>query len=168
MLTNSTMITLNTAAPGTLQPIRIATVWQSPKRIAEVPARNGVMVCLSLDLSRVDALLRKGTELARELRAALYLVHVETPLESVRGGAKVELREFLDGVVASHEDVGVVWLKARQPAKALLDFARASRVQRIVIGRGRTGSRHFGRVLPRLIEGARHRVIEIVGYEGLS
>ncbi len=169
------MISFNASAPGTLslslpgavQPLpapRLPRLVDVGARIQAVPA---VMVCLSTDVSRFDALMRKGLEAANELGARLYLVHVETLSESCRGGAKARLRELLEHAIAAHEGTEAVWLREREPVAALLDFAQRAGVDRIVIGRGRTRSPIFLRrpLCSNLVDRARNIAVEIVGFE---
>lgn len=125
------------------------------------------MVCVSAEVSRFDALMQKGLATARELDARLYLVHVETLSESFRGGAKATLRELLDRALAAHQDAEAVWLRAREPVAALLEFAREAGIDRIVIGRGNTRSRNLFRrsCCAELIDRARNVTVEIVGFD---
>jgi K+-sensing histidine kinase KdpD len=125
------------------------------------------MVCLSSEPSLFADLLNRGLEMSARLGSRLYVVHVETLSESVRGAAKERLRELLDGAVAAHEGIEVVWLKSWEKTEALLDFARERRVGMIVVGRSRAGSlpRLFHRSVCRdLIREARNIAIEVVGW----
>jgi K+-sensing histidine kinase KdpD len=166
MLIASIVAAIDISAFGTLGSVRPAQFGHIGRQVEAACTGRSVMVCLSLDPSGFEALLRKGLETARRLESALYLVHVETPLESLRGGAKERLREVLDCAVAANRGVEVVWLKAWEPAKALLDFAQISRAQAIVVGRsGSQGPLARNGVLRKLTEQARHCAIEIVGFE---
>lgn len=162
------MISLNTAAPSTLN-VQANPASRYPRAVeTQVPAcaDSRVMVCVSADDSRFDALMRKGLEAARELEARLYLVHVETLSESIRGAAKERLRQLLEGAGASHDDVEVVWLKAREPVEVLLDFARQAPVKSIFVGHSRTRHRLFHRSVCRaLLDKVRSVSVEIVGIE---
>ena len=168
------MISFNAAAPGNLNLSLPGAVRPlpapPPPRLVEVDARaravRAVMVCLSTEVSRFDALMRKGLEAARELDARLYLVHVETLSEAIRGAAKERLRERLEDARASHDDVEVVWLKAREPVEVLLEFAREARIKSIFVGHSRTRHRLFHRSVCRaLLDKARSVSVEIVGIE---
>ena len=169
------MISFNAAAPGTLNLSSPGAVQPLPaprvRRLVDVRARAqavpAVMVCLSTDVSRFEALMRKGVEAASKLGAHLYLVHVETLSESFRGGAKERLRELLEGALAAHQGAEQVWLREREPVAALLDFARGAGVDRIVIGLSRRRSPIFLRrsLCSNLIDRARNLAVEIVGFE---
>ncbi len=162
--------TLNTFLPGAVQPV---TTRGFPRRVearAKARAVHGVMVCLSTEVSRFDALIKKGLETANELDAPLYLVHVESLSESLRGGAKERLRELLERAIAAHQGIEAVWLRDRDPAAAMLEFAQDAGIDRIVIGRGRTRSPIFLRrsLCSELVDRARNIAIEIVGFEARS
>ena len=159
--------TLNLSLPGDVKPLpapRLPHLVEMRARAGSVPA---VMVCLSTDVSRFEALMRKGLEAANELGERLYLVHVETLSESLRGGAKERLRELLEGAIAADGGAEAVWLREREPVAALLDFAQRAGVDRIVIGRGRTRAPIFLRrsLRSKLIDRARNVAVEIVGFE---
>jgi len=158
---------LNLSLPGAVQPLPAPRLPGSVEVRARARAVRAVMVCLSTDVSRFDALMRKGLETANELGARLYLVHVETLSESFRGGAKERLRELLEHAIAARQGAEAVWLREREPVAALLDFARGAGIDRIVIGRGRTRSPISLRrsLCSNLIDRARNIAIEIVGLE---
>ena len=158
------MFSLYSAAPSLFQPIARAGLPRTRSEAAFT--NNGVMVCLPSDPSRLPALFRKGLETAGELGGRLYLVHVETLADSMLGRAR-ELHILLEGSPEVNERAEVVWLKALDPAAALLDFARKAHVGIIVVGR--SGARTRKTVLRRsvcrkLIDEARHCAIEIVGF----
>jgi K+-sensing histidine kinase KdpD len=157
------MISFNTAIPATFRPAPLAHFPSAEPKTNDSRADRGVMVCLSTDCSNFDALMHKALETARSLNSRLYLVHVETVGESVRGGAKERLRAVLERTASTHAETEVVWIKAGNAATALADFARESHVARIVVGRGRDRWLHRP-VCRRLLETARHLSIEVVGF----
>lgn len=95
-----------------------------------------VMVGLSSNPEDGKRLLQKAARIAGQLNADWYAVHVETPAESVR---KIDTRSFvalLDNInLAGELGAETVWLKAADPVKAMLDFARENGVEKIIIGR---------------------------------
>jgi two-component system, OmpR family, sensor histidine kinase KdpD len=128
--------------------------------------RRGIMVCLSSDTKGSEALLRKASRVATDEDAELYVVHVDTPGDLEKLGAE-KCQELLDSVMLA-ADLGaeVIWLKARDVTRALLDFARDARISRIILRRSRPGvkSRLLQRsVTRRLIDRARNVEIEIFG-----
>ncbi len=158
--------TLNLSLPGAVQPLPAPRLPRLVDVRAQAQAVPAVMVCLSTDISRFEALMRKGVEAAKELGACLYLVHVETLSESFRGGAKERLRELLEHALAAHEGAEAIWLRAREPVAAMLEFARGAGVDRIIIGRRRTRSPILLRRsrCSNLIDRARNIAVEIVGF----
>jgi K+-sensing histidine kinase KdpD len=160
------MISFNTAIPATFRPAPLAHVPFVELKGEDVRADRGVMVCLSADCSNFDALMHKALETAASLDSRLYLVHVETVGESVRGGAKERLRAVLERAADAYAGTEVVWIKAWDAAAALADFAREACVATIVIGRGRARQLRFHRpVCRRLLGTARHLSVEVVGFE---
>jgi K+-sensing histidine kinase KdpD len=162
--------TLNLSLPGAVQPLPAPRFPRPVEARAEAQAAHAVMVCLSTDVSRFEALMRKGVETANELGARLYLVHVETLSESFRGGAKERLRELLERALATHEGAEAVWIREREPVAAMLDFAQRAKIDRIVIGRTRSPIFLRRSLCSSLIDRARniaverHMAIEIVGF----
>ena len=99
-------------------------------------------------------------------------MHVETPAESVR---KIDTRSFvalLDNInLAGELGAETVWLKAADPVKAMLDFAREHGVEKIIIGR--THQPFWRRwlrkdVTERFLAEAKDIDIEIVGDQALE
>lgn len=126
-----------------------------------------VMVGLSSNPYDSDKLLRKACRIAGQLGADWYAVHVETPSESV---SRISTRDFvalLDNInLASDLGAETVWLKSEDVTGALLDFARAHGVTKIVVGR--TNQSLWRRVLKhdvvkRLLDTAEDFDIEVVG-----
>jgi two-component system, OmpR family, sensor histidine kinase KdpD len=160
-------MTLNTALAGDIR--RIPTV-SAPFSLSRESARN-VMVCFSLEDSRFRDLIRQGLETAERLGGHVFLVHVETLSESIRGAAKERLRERLEGSVAVHEGDEAVWLKGREAAQTILDFARDKSVSVVVVGRSSARPHSvwpLRSVYRSLIQKARNVAIQVVGFEDRS
>lgn len=128
-----------------------------------------VMVCLSSNPRGSGELLRKAARMAARMDANWYAVHVETPAESVQKISTSDFRALLDNInLASDLGAEVVWLKAGDVVKALLDFAREKKITRIVAGR--TTPTLWNRLLRRsvtnrLLSGARDYDVEVVSRE---
>ena len=95
-----------------------------------------MMVCLSSNPVGGAELLRKAARTAAQFNADWFAVHVETPAESVQKISTGDFRALLDNINLA-DDMGaeVVWLKAPEVVKGLLDFAREKAVSRIIVGR---------------------------------
>src|SRR5579862_613504 len=126
-----------------------------------------VMVGLSSNPEDGKRLLQKAARIAGQLNADWYAVHVETPAESVR---KIDTRSFvalLDNInLAGELGAETVWLKAPDPVKAMLDYAREHGVEKIIIGR--THQPLWKRLLrkdvtERFLSEAKELDIEVVG-----
>jgi two-component system sensor histidine kinase KdpD len=131
-----------------------------------------VMVGLSSNPEDGIRLLHKAARIAGQLNADWYAVHVETPAESVR---KIDTHNFvalLDNInLAGELGAETVWLKAGDPVKAMLDFARERGVEKIIVGRTHQPLwRRWLRkdVTERLLAEARDLDIEVVGDEALE
>jgi len=131
-----------------------------------------VMVGLSSNPEDGKRLLHKAARIAGQLNADWYAVHVETPAESVR---KIDTRSFvalLDNInLAGELGAETVWLKAPDPVKAMLDFAREHGVEKIIIGR--THQPLWKRLLrkdvtERFLAEAKDLDIEVVGDQALE
>ncbi len=131
-----------------------------------------VMVGLSSNPDDGKRLLHKAARIAGQLNADWYAVHVETPAESVR---KIDTRSFvalLDNInLAGELGAETVWLKAADPVKAMLDFARERGVEKVIIGR--THQPFWRRwlrkdVTERLLAEGKDLDIEIVGDQALE
>src|ERR1700687_4354880 len=94
--------TFNAPSPGLLHPAPARFRNPAPVRSA-VRAAGSVMVCAALNASHFEALLRRGMKIAHEGNVRMYLVHVETLSESVRGAAKERLRELQENARARDE-----------------------------------------------------------------
>ena len=131
-----------------------------------------IMVGLSSNPEDGKRLLQKASRIAGQLNADWYAVHVETPSESVK---KVDTRSFvalLDNInLAGELGAETVWLKAPDPVRALLDFARERGVEKIIVGR--THQPFWRRwikrdVAMRLLNDAKDLDVEIIGDEALE
>ncbi len=99
-------------------------------------ASGRVMVCLSSNPPRALALLRRGSRLAGRLNTDWYVVYVETPREAPERIDSEAQRHLLANIDKARElGAEVVRLKSRDPAAALLDFARSHRVGDVLVGR---------------------------------
>ncbi len=95
-----------------------------------------MMVCLSSRPVGGAELLRKAARTAAQFNADWFAVHVETPAESVQKISTGDFRALLDNInLAADMGAEIVWLKAPEVVKALLDFAREKGVTRIIAGR---------------------------------
>ncbi|HEX3409354.1 MAG TPA: universal stress protein [Candidatus Binataceae bacterium] len=128
-----------------------------------------LMVCLSANPDGGEDLLRKAARTATQLNAEWYAVHVETPDESAQKISTSDFRALLDNVnLAAALGGEVVWLKAIDVIKALLEFAREKTITRIVVGRTHPTlwNRLLGRsVTSRLLAAAPDFNIEVVGHQ---
>ena len=130
----------------TLRELALREVAESVERQSETKARTShgevraahgrVMVCMSSDPPRAETLLRKGSRMAGRLSGDWFVVYVETPREAP-DRIDAEAQRHLLGNIALARQLGaeVVRLQARDPATALIDFARSHGVGHIVIGR---------------------------------
>lgn len=117
--------TLERAAPGQAQST-------SPRSAA----RSRVMVCIASHSPRAIALLRRGARMAGRLNTDWFVVYVETPREAPTRIDSAAQRQLLANTAKAKElGAEVVKLEARDPVTALLDFARASQVGQVIIGR---------------------------------
>jgi two-component system sensor histidine kinase KdpD len=131
-----------------------------------------VMVGLSSNPDDGKRLLQKAARIAGQLNADWFAVHVETPAESVR---KIDTRSFvalLDNInLAGELGAETVWLKAPDPVKAMLDFARERGVEKVIIGRTHQSFwRRWLRkdVTERLLAEGKDLDIEIVGDQAIE
>jgi len=130
----------------TLRELALREVAESVERQSETRARTSsgepraahgrVMVCMSSYPPRAELLLRKGSRMAGRLSGDWFVVYVETPQEAP-DRIDSEAQRHLLGNIAFARELGaeVVRLQARDPAAALIDFARSHGVGHIVIGR---------------------------------
>src|SRR5574342_578062 len=130
---------------ATLRELSLREVAESLDRSAAQAARRGeattatrgrVMVCLSSNPPHALALLRRGSRMAGRLNTDWYVVYVETPSEAPERIDSEAQRHLLANVDKARElGAEVVRLKSRDPAAALIDFARSHRVSDVIIGR---------------------------------
>jgi two-component system sensor histidine kinase KdpD len=145
--------------PAALQALRELAFRQTAEALA---ARDGepdpaaprvndrVMVGLSSFSPRALALLRRGSRIAGRLNTHWFVVYVETPRESPSRIPEAVRRHLAESVAKARElGAEVVFLKAKDPVRALVDFARAHGVAHVVIGRSpvRTWRDWLGRSL---------------------
>jgi two-component system sensor histidine kinase KdpD len=99
-------------------------------------ALGRVMVCMASASPRARTLLRKGSRMAGRLNTHWFVVYVETPGETPTKIDAETQRHLLEHFQKARElGAEVVRLQAKDPASALLDFARSHGVGHIVIGR---------------------------------
>ena len=128
-----------------------------------------LMVGLSSNPIDGQKLLRKAARLAGQLNADWYAVHVETPSESMKKISTNDFVGLLDNInLAGDLGAETVWLKADDPVKAMLEFAREKNVSKVIVGR--THQPFWRRILRRdltmrLLASARDLDVEIVGDE---
>jgi len=127
------------------------------------------MVCLSSNPPHALALLRRGSRMAGRLNTNWCVVYVATPKEAPNRIESATQRKLLDNLEkASELGAEVVKLQSRDPAAAMLEFARSSRVSDIIVGRTAQPwwSRFVRRsVLQRLVEGSAGLDLHIVSFE---
>ena len=130
----------------TLRELALREVAESVERQSETRARTAhgevraahgrVMVCMSSDPPRAEALLRKGSRMAGRLSGDWFVVYIETPREAPDRIDAEAQRHLLANIALARElGAEVVRLHARDPAAALIDFARSHGVGHLVIGR---------------------------------
>jgi two-component system sensor histidine kinase KdpD len=128
-----------------------------------------VMVALSSRPPRGASLLRRGSRMAGRLNTDWYAVYVETPREDPLHIDAESQRHLLDNVEKARElGAEVVRLRARDPVKALLDFARTHGVGHLVIGRSHKPwwlQLLGGSLIPKLVEKAEDLDVHIVSLE---
>jgi len=100
--------------------------------------RGRILVAIASRSPRADALLRRGSRIAGRLNTDWFVVFVETP-EETPVTIDAEAQRHLLSAIQLARDLGaeVVRLKDKNPAAAILDFARSHNVGHIVIGRSR-------------------------------
>ena len=109
------------------------------KRAPVANASGRVMVCMASNPPRAKTLLARASRMAGRLNTDWFAVHVETPGEEPHLiDAEAQRRLLANLEKAKELGAEVVRLKARDPAQALLDFARGHGVAHIVVGRSLT------------------------------
>jgi len=166
----------------TLRELALREVAESVERQSETKARTGngdaraahgrVMVCMSSYPPHAEALLRKGSRMAGRLSGDWFVVYVETPKEAPDRIDSEAQRHLLANIALARElGAEVVRLQARDPATALIDFARSHGVGHIVIGRSNRPwwRQLLGRSVPlRLLQEASDLDVHIVSVGGAS
>jgi len=100
------------------------------------PAVGKVMVCIASYSPRAAWLLRRGSRMAGRLSTDWYVVYVETPEEAPDRIDATAQRHLHDNIAIARElGAEVVRLKGRDPATALLEFARSHAVGHLILGR---------------------------------
>jgi len=163
---------------STLRELSLREVAESLDRSASQAARIGkpqgttrgrVMVCLSSNPPHALALLRRGSRMAGRLNTNWCVVYVETPKETLKRIDSETQRKLLDNLEkASELGAEVVKLQSRDPAAAMLEFARSRRVSDIIVGR--TAQPRWSpivrrSVLQRLIDSGAGLDLHIVSFE---
>jgi len=130
--------------PATLESLRELAFRQLAEALAarqgttprpEDAVNGRVMVCLSSFSPRAMALLRRGSRIAGRLNTHWYVVYVETPRERPSRMPE-DVRRHLAASVEKARELGaeVAFLKAADPVRALVEFARTHHVAHVVIG----------------------------------
>ena len=132
-------------------------------------ARTRVMVCLSSGSPRASTLVRKGSRLAGRLSTDWFVVFVETPEEAPdQIDAEAQRHLITNTNLARELGAEVVRLRAPDPTRAILDFARSHSVGHIVVGRSNRPTWHqlLGRSVPaRLVREASGLDVHVVATE---
>jgi two-component system sensor histidine kinase KdpD len=106
------------------------------KREGRARVVDKIMVGLSSNPDEGAKLLRKACRVATQLSADWYAVHIETPAESVKKIRTGDFVALLDNInLASDLGAETVWLKAPDPVKGMLDYARDNGISKIIVGR---------------------------------
>jgi len=164
----------------TLRELALREVAESVERQSETKARTAsgevraahgrVMVCMSSYPPHGEALLRKGSRMAGRLSGDWFVVYVETPDEAPDRIDAEAQRHLLANIALARElGAEVARLQARDPATALIDFARSHGVGHLVIGRSHQAwwRQLLGRSVPlRLLREAREFDLHIVSLAG--
>jgi two-component system sensor histidine kinase KdpD len=128
-----------------------------------------VMVAMSSRPPHARSLLRRGSRMAGRLNSDWYVVYVETPREDPMRIDSESQRHLLENVEMARElGAEVVRLRAKDPVKALLDFARTHGVGHIMIGRSKKPwwrQLLGGSLIPRLVDEAPDLDVHIVSLE---
>ncbi|HUY38006.1 MAG TPA: sensor histidine kinase KdpD [Candidatus Binataceae bacterium] len=139
------------------------------KREGRARVVEKIMVGLSSNSGDGAKLLRKACRVATQLSADWYAVHIETPAESVKKIRTGDFVALLDNInLASDLGAETVWLKAPDPVKGMLDYARDNGISKIIVGRSHQPRwrRALRRdVTARIIASAPDLDVEILGDE---
>jgi len=136
---------------------------------AASPSQGRVMVCMSSNPPRAATLLRRGSRMAGRLNTDWFVVYVETPEEAPTSIDSATQRHLVANIEKARElGAEPVWLKARRPVPALLEFARSHGVGHVLIGRtqrSRWRTMLGGSVFDELIREARDVDLHIVSFD---
>jgi two-component system sensor histidine kinase KdpD len=95
-----------------------------------------VMVCMASSSPRAAELLRRGSRMAGRNNTDWFVVYVQTPWEAPHLIDAESQRHLLANIAMARElGAEVVRIEGRDPATALIDFARHHGVAHVVIGR---------------------------------
>jgi len=163
---------------STLRELALREVAQTLERTARAAepetgsshlAAGRLLVCLSSHPPRGAALLRRASRMAGRLATDWFAVYVETPREAADQIDAETQRHLLDNLERARElGAEVIRLKGKDPAAALLDFARSHRVSDVMVGRSSQPwwRRALGRSLPqRLVDEAEDLDVHIVALD---
>ncbi|MBK9517907.1 MAG: universal stress protein [Anaeromyxobacter sp.] len=163
---------------STLRELALREVAQTLERTARAAepetgssrlAAGRLLVCLSSHPPRGAALLRRASRMAGRLATDWFAVYVETPREAADRIDAESQRHLLDNLERARElGAEVIRLKGKDPAAALLDFARSHRVSDVMVGRSSQPwwRRALGRSLPqRLVDEADDLDVHIVALD---
>lgn len=109
-----------------------------------------------------ETLLRKAMNAANELDGEFYAVYVNTP--RIVGGLRNPRILIDDLVLAGVLGAKIVWLESRDPASALLGFARKSGVERIFVARSEPSIFQHS-IYRQLLDRGDGFQIDVVGFE---
>ena len=142
---------------------------QGKAKAASSPSPGRVMVCMSSNPPRAATLLRRGSRMAGRLNTDWFVVYVETPDEAPTSIDSATQRHLIANIEKARElGAEPVWLKARRPVPALLEFARAHGVGHVLIGRtqrSRWRTILGGSVFDELIREARDVDLHIISFD---
>jgi K+-sensing histidine kinase KdpD len=131
--------------------------------------RPVIMVCCSGSDRLQDELLARALRDSEAMDANWYVVNVEVPAlhfgNSIAASKRIMTRQ-LRSVASS--GAKIVFLKAHDVVRALLDFAWEAGANKIIVGRSRSGILHrlfSPSVTKTLLKRARDVEVEVVGYQ---
>lgn len=109
---------------------------QVPEDNRKANVSGRIMVCLASYSPRAKTLLWRASRLAGRLNTDWFVVFVETPSEAPERIDATAQRYLLHNLEKARELGGeVVHLRSKEPAIALLDFARSHSVGHVIVGR---------------------------------
>jgi two-component system sensor histidine kinase KdpD len=111
-------------------------IGRNGRNAPAVSTTGRVMVCMASASPHAATLLRRGSRLAGRLNTDWFVVYVETPGEAPTRIAAAAQRYLIDNIERARElGAQVRRLQAKDPVRALLDFARTHCVAHILVGR---------------------------------